>query len=297
MVVKEHLITFEGLDAKALPLATLREMSSWLTEVLDRAMRLRIEGRSSARGSTPSWLTASRDVRLVELRSGSAQLVLSALSLRDTNPDLFVQGDLFQDAPAPEETPVDVLVDSLRDAVSGNRDSNRLDQPLLESLLRARALFDLGVTGVVIVENEPVEIRSKDFERIEALASSALAPRVERAVGVLDSLRMSTGAFWLERSDRTRLRGILPSAALNAARSHLGECVEVEGTISFKPSGQPLRIEAYAIRGAEAADAIWSRGPRRSGASRATAGGSWLDLPWPGDESEETVENGLQEPL
>lgn len=294
MSVKEHIVTFEGLDAKALPLAALSGLSSWLAEVLDRAMRLRVEGRSSARGGVPAWLTASRDVRLVELRSGSVQLVLAAQPLVETNPDLFVQGDLFQDAPSPDETPVDVLVDSLRDAVAGNRDSNRLDQPLLESLLRARALFDLGVTGVTVLDTHPVEVRAPDLTRIEALASSAPTPRVERVVGTLDSLRMSTGAFWLESADRTRLRGILPSAALPASRSLLGETVVIEGTISFKPSGSPLRIEAHAIRAAAAADAAWSRGPRRN-APRAATGSSWLDAAWPGDESDDVVEKSLRE--
>ncbi len=303
MTLRQHVVTVDGLEAKDVALASLRDLTDWLAEGVDRSMRLRIEGRSGARGRAPSWLTASRDVRVRDLRLGSLELVLAAPTLGESNPEMFGQGDLYGDAPGPDETPVDVFVDGLRDAIQGNRDSSRLDLGLLQSIASAEQLFSRGVRSIAFDDprgpGRALVFRGEHIAGLRTLAESAPESKVARVVGVLDLLRASTGAFWLSVGDSGALRGLFREIDIDKSRQLLGELVVVEGVVTFRPSGAPLRIDATALRRAETADRAFARLPRATVSRQATlpAPGGIAEIfgAWPGDESDDQVEEALRE--
>jgi len=57
---------------------------------------------------------------------------------------VWQQPRMFLSQPRPEQSPLDVFGEALRDAVEERDDALTLDAPLLEPIASARALFDLG---------------------------------------------------------------------------------------------------------------------------------------------------------
>jgi hypothetical protein len=94
-----------------------RDLLDTLVDAVQRSVRLRAEGRSTAGGPTPTWLEKAANFD-VEVRAGSTQLVLEAPALGDVAPDRFAQQNLFQPIEA-DMTCLDVLTDALDDALAG----------------------------------------------------------------------------------------------------------------------------------------------------------------------------------
>jgi hypothetical protein len=123
---------------------------------------------------------------------------------------------------------------------------------------------------------------------------------VDRVVGFLDSFTISTRTCVLKLADGTSLKGnVGPNVDQDRLKTLLGLDVVVEGTVAFRPSGRPLRIEIDHVAAATARDQLWQRTPRGELA------GEQLMLPsdelgplfgqWPGDEDDEQVLAALRE--
>ena len=298
---RDYKILLEGVDASDLSLSVLRDLCALLVEGSQRAARLAVEGRSIARGALPAWIAACADLRIARYASGSLDLAVSAPPLHEAAPDIFTQQQFFPPLPNTDSTALDLLLGAADDAVSGRGDSDRIDAGLLEVLVSAGGLFSRGSTKLSIgrIGSPAVVIDPSAARAIRAMAEATPTSRVGRVRGVLDAVTVSTRAFVLKLDAGNSLRGFTGAVPLDRLKSLLGNEVVVEGLVSFRPSGDALRIEVDHATLAKPADAIWARLPHVD-VSKTPLVSSGPDLEsvfghWPGDESEEDIYRALRE--
>lgn len=290
----QYEIQLDGVHARDLPFGLLRDLAELVVEGASRAARLAAEGRSTARGGVPVWLGEAGDVHLVGLREGSLVLDVTARSLAEIAPGVFPAGT--------GETAFDLLMAAIDDALQGRRDSERLDLGMLQTLVKARALFGHGARRLRLTRcgGAAIELAEQEAERFQRLATETPLSKVDRVVGHLDSLTMSTRTCLLKLSDGTSLKGnVGASVDLDHLKGLLGLEVVVEGLVAFRPSGRPQRIEVDHVAAAQPRDALWTRTPHGE------LPGEQLTLPdseigllfgqWPGDEDDERVFAALRE--
>jgi hypothetical protein len=96
----QHKIVLYGPAASADRISAhmFRDLLDVLVEGAERALRFRIEGRSTARGTPPAWLRPASDFDLIRApHVGVATALIEAKPLISTMPDRFRQGDVFAD--------------------------------------------------------------------------------------------------------------------------------------------------------------------------------------------------------
>ncbi len=296
---RTYEVQLEGVDALDMPLSLLRDLCDLLVEGAQRATRLAVEGRSVARGM-PSWLASAADLRVGRYERGSLSLSVSAPELHAVAPEVFAQQRIL----APDATAFDAFLEAASDAVDGHRGSELLDTGVLEVLARTHALSNRGVASLRIREStgrRMVMIDAMSSQRILALARDTPAPRVDRVSGVLDALTVSTRALMLRLDDGKVLRGLAVGATLETLKTLLGARVVVEGLVTFRPSGDALRIEVDHAASAVASDTLWAHLPHgEAGPSQGVVpqnAPEWQSLlgSWPGEETDDTLFQALEE--
>jgi hypothetical protein len=300
---QRYAIRLEGVEAFDLSLSVLRDLGDLLVEGAQRAARLAVEGRSTARGTPPAWTSAVADLRVVSFADGSLALSVEAPRLVDAAPEVFGQPALFGRQPGVDASALDLLLDAVDDAVAGRRDSDRLDSGVLELLVGSGGLFARGGTRLTIscVGRTPTMFDAASLQAVRRLAEETPAARATRVRGVLDTVTVSTRSVAVRLDDGRVLRGFAGAVPIEQLRDFLGTDVVVEGTTSFRPSGDPLRIEIDHAARATDQDRVWARWPRiepSPARSRATDTGGGLASvfgSWPGDETDEELARALAE--
>lgn len=299
----DYDIHVDGVHAGDLPMAVLRDLATLVVEGTTRAARLAAEGRSVSRGAAPAWLAQASEVRLTALKEGSLAIELQARPLAEMAPDVFAQQSLFGVLNG-ETTAVDLLMDALDDALHSRRDSERLDGGMLELLASTRGLFGRGATRLTIARHgkKPKELQfgAPAVSTFQTLAEATPAARVDRVVGVLDSLTLSTKTFVLKVDEKSTLRGLAGSVSLEVLKGLMGKRIVVEGTVAFRPSGLPQRVEADHAAVATTSDLVWERQLRADVGPAALISGAANDLKslfgeWPGDEDDDVLFAALDE--
>lgn len=297
----KYEIHLDGVHALDLSLGVLRDLADLIVDGAGRAARLAAEGRSTARGTAPVWLGESSDIRMVGLREGSLAMDVTACPLSELAPHIFAATAEGAAPVPPGETAFDLLMKAVDDALHGRRDSDRLDYGMLQTLVKAKSVFGRGATRLRISRygGASVEFTETQVSTFQKLASETPAPKVDRIVGVLDSLTMSTRTTILKLSDGLALKGNVGSNVdLGLVKGLLGAEVVAEGMVAFRPSTRPQRIEIDHVAAATPRDLVWKRTPRGEL-------GQQLALPvedlssyfgqWPGEEDDEQVFAALKE--
>jgi hypothetical protein len=304
-------IRLEGSSARGRTVSgsLLRDLLDLLVVGTQQALRVRTEGRSTARGSLPGWIAQASEFR-VEIVEGSTVLRLEAPSIWEAAPDHFRQAELFPELDL--HTPaIDYLTDSLSAALGAEDRPDTYDAPLLETFRRFQRVFDHGV--------DQVEFRRPATGHPEVrlrLARTSLAglrelerkiPRAQhvRVSGKLDAIRHSDHTFTLlVGKDRERVRGVTERA--EDLRQPWGALVVVSGTAHFTSGGLVQRIEAERIEDAGDRDlALFSFAPmplarplsapdvRKPQGPR--SGLNAIFGRWPGEETDEEIRAVLDE--
>jgi len=272
------------------------------------ALRLRVEGKSTAPGSLPTWLRLAADFEVVGIETGSTVLVLEAPTLSEAAPGLFGQQELFEPIDS-SDSAFGVMEQTLCAAVGERSDSVLFDQPLLSTFRRFERVLASGFVSIELTngrKNAPRVIVNRDsVATVERLIRTTPQPQRTRLSGTLDTIRHSDRMFTLLMDDGKAAKGIAEGVAAEQLAGLFGQRVVVAGTAVFRPSGALLRIEADAIDAAGADAAIWSRIPTPLFRDLEAA---TLRLPqgprsgvnaligrWPGEESEEEVAAALRE--
>lgn len=255
------------------PLAAVRLLLDWLTEGIDRALRLRIEGRSVALGPRPKWSLASQSIRVERLERGSIDLILASPPIGELlRPyPLWMQPGLFLGRPDPAQTPIDLFAEAVRDAARGHDDADTLDAPLLSHIASVTGLLDAGAEAVLLGAGPEgaasATLRRQDVPQIVAMSERAPETRRVRLAGELDTVSVSTGAFIL-MVNGAPLRGVTSQMTSGQARDLLGRRVLAEGDVVYRPSGSPLRFDASWMRLATEHDDVWAHLPTTPRARR-----------------------------
>ncbi len=302
-----HQIQLQGPALKAGRLSghMFRDVLDVLVEGSERALRLRIEGKSTSKGTTPRWLKAASDFTLITgpTATGTGAHV-EGQPLLETMSDRFHAGEFFADLD-PRKSPLDLFEDAVADAIAGNEDSDKIDAGLVKTIERFSGVLEQGLTKLELINGRTLTIDRMAMDKVHALVTRSHAAQRVRLAGRLETIRYSDCRFVLKLEAGGELQGTAVDLGHDVLRTHFGHNVTVTGLAVFRPSGKPLRIEAERLDAASERDTkLWSALPRpllgpMDGRSlkdeqRSKGGlGQFLGR-WPGEESDAEVAVALQ---
>lgn len=277
----------------------------------ERALRLAIEGESVKVGRLPDWLEKSADFVLKGIKKGSTVLIFDAPTLGEVAPLQIQQQDLWYTVPEPSDTALTILAKSVADIKRGNRESERYDTGVLESLLNLKELVkDERVTvGLTSPQRraEKFSLNNQSFEKIEVLKKVTPLPQAVVVTGYLDAIRHSQRQFELKTERGEIIRGRIDEASISVEqmRTLWGKKATVKGVLHFMASGKPRLLEAQVINPREAGDEIFSTLSLPLSTSKvmeplkglSTREGLVSEIwgKWPGDESIEELLDALKD--
>lgn len=279
-----------------------------------RVLRLRANGRSHLY-NPPKWLDPATNFDLyllaqtasapVQTSNSPTRLVVGAQPLFSAAPDIFEQLRWFGDDLNPQDTAVSLFEQSLRDGVGGQAQSDFIDRNILGSFADFSQVLDMGFDSISLNggSSPAVEITRPALEVVERLAVQAPEPRKVIVSGTLDAVRVSKRSFLLEVRGGRTIRGFYSPLEV-PIQKFLGEKIALDAEAVFRPSGDVSFIKASNIRRAGENDAIWNTVPKAAPRSFeelqpkrvVAAGGSafaHIFGAWPGDESDEEIEEML----
>jgi len=286
--------------------ALLKDILDVMTEGAKGAVRLRAEGRSSARGLAPAWVGKAADFDVVGLAAGSTVLLIEAKTLHEAAPERFGQGDFLLELD-PNDSAIGLLEQSLSEALEGKTDSELFDEALLGKFEDLGDVFAHRVETIELTNGRstrPLIIDRARFANVPKLRRETPPAQAARVAGWLDAIRHSDRMFTLKLESGTTLRGVAEAVPTETLAGLFGRKAMVSGTAVFRPSGAVLRIEAEHIEPAGEDVAFWSVEPRplRGGEEsplRVNQGPrSGLNAilgQWPGDESDEQIARALED--
>jgi hypothetical protein len=292
-----------GAQGTVVNATLLRELLGLIIDGSQRALRMRTQGRSTARGMLPRWITAASDFS-VELLPGSTVLEITAPSLVEADPEEFRQQDLFPEINA-ELTGFDYLADSIDAALTTDERPDFYDRDFLKLLRGFEPVFDHGVESIAVqakpeAQRRTVTLRAVDLGGFADLERRIPAPQRVRIAGQLDTIRYSDRTFTVQVGTGDSVRGVTDSPHSHELKSLWGKMVVVSGTAHFTPTGRVLRIEADSLHSATERDTtMWSLLPVPSGllvppaelrvAQGPRSGVNAIIGKWPGDESDDDI--------
>ncbi len=289
------------------PSLVLRDLTNGLTESSIRAVRLRVDGRSTARGHLPTWIdrVVNYEVRVPNANT----LEITAPSLSEAVPEKFQQQQLFNDLDV-SKSAIAFFEDGFQDALTRESESDLYDNGLLDSFLFFSRLFGRGVQRLRFFNGKaksPFSISDREISEIKELQRCIPKSRRIRVAGRLDTIRHSDRMFVLVLRSGERIRGVADVDS-DELKDCFGRHVIVEGAAVYRPSSSLQRIEADFIQVSDGDDAIWSTvpkpldmvgGPNTLGRLKQlqtpTSGIGAMWGKWPGNESEDEIFRALEE--
>lgn len=301
----EYTIRLLGLKPhQGLPGALLRDLLDAVDRGARGSVRLRLEGRSGARGGpTPGWVHRAARFEVAGFTRDVPGVELHAPSLRDAIPDRLAQYHLFEAVDA-EQSALGLMGTSLEEATEGNENSDAYDEGLLSTFEEFRRVFRHGVDEVEIRNGRrdapAVHLTPAGLEVVTRLQRETPRPQRVRVAGVVDAIRHSDQAFTLVLGSGTAIRGVLAEGKPDALVPFFGKPTVVSGLAHFRPSGALLRVDAESLSPGDERDlALWAAIPQPLASpfsaqelrrpQRTRAGVSALLGEWPGDETEDEI--------
>lgn len=305
-----HELRMKGPGAKGLVVdaTMLRDVLATLIDGSQRALKIRTQGRSTARGKAPQWILKASDFK-VQVRSGSTVLDIDAPTLLEADPQDFGQTDSFPELD-PNLTGLDYFIGSISAALDGQSRTDAYDIDFLKLLQGLSSVFEKGIDSIDIAgcnqPDKPVRIVPTSLERLDRLIQEIPQPQRVRVAGKLDTIRHTDHTFTLVLETGERLRGIAEKSDDATLARLWSSPVLVSGTAHFGSSGRPLRIEADSIQPATPEDKqLWSDFPQPGSRRLAPAelrqpqgpktGLNAIIGKWPGDETDDEVAASLEQ--
>lgn len=285
--------------------ALLRDLLDSLVNGVQQAVRLRVEGRSTAQGRVPAWLERAAAFDVIDVREGSTELLIEAAPLAEAAPDRFRQAELFAPVKG-EDSCVDLFVESLHDALTEHIESDRLDDGLVGTFEQLGRVLRHDVATIELEHVRPLRIERETIETFRRLRRAFPPDQRVVVAGKLDLLRHRDRVFTIILETGAMLRGVLASEDIDLSKlgSLWGQSAIVSGVAKFRPSGSVLRIDAEQVKAAGPGEmAVWSQPPHPLLGSldvRALhhpqgprSGVAAIFGQWPGDESEDEFRRAL----
>lgn len=242
----EHVVRFEGRAAARVSrdLSFLRDLFDVLVDGCRGATRLRVTGRSEAKGPLPPWLAHATEIE-VRGRADDA-LELHAVPLRD----LFgsVGTDVFAGFQA-QQTCLDLFEESLDHASHSRLDSPLYDASLVRTLTRLRRLFEHGVEKVEILNGRSFVIEPQTIEDLKDLDRRTPADAQVTMTGELRFIDVEYRTLALTIADAAEVRGTIEAAVIEKLDipGLIGRRVLIEGLARYRPSGRLHRVDVHRL--------------------------------------------------
>ena len=312
-MIKHHIkLDGPGVSGTRVSAHVLRNLLDVVIDGSQRAVRIRTQGRSIARGQLPHWIDASSEFT-VQVLAGSTVLELEAPSLQEAAPEAFAQQEMFQMFPDidPALSSFDYFTQSLHAALSGDEQSSLYDRSMLEFLQTFSTIFDHGIDSIDIQDRKrkgapPLHIQRPALQRFSRLESKIPQPCQVRLAGTLEQIRHSdhTLRIKLLQGNET-VTGVATPALGNSLQKLWGQTVLIAGVSHFNAAGGLLRIEVERIDVATEQDAeLWADIPHPLNtplssthlrqAQGPRSGLNAIIGKWPGDETDEEIAAELE---
>lgn len=300
---------FEGAG-EGLPGALLRDLLDAVDRGAKGAVRLRLEGRSSAKGGfPPAWVNDAAAFRMTGFHRGTPGVELRIPTLLEALPQKFAQADLFPPVDSTDSA-LTLMGRSLGEALSGNEESDAYDPPLLRSFEEFREVFRHGVEAVEIrngrVDTPSLTVTPEGIRTVQRLHRQTPRSQRVRVAGKVDAIRHSDRAFTLVLDSGEQIRGVLAEGEPEVLAPFFGQVAVVSGVAQFRPSGSLLRVDADLLEtGTDQDLELWSETPRPLFAPTddrdlrrpqgPRSGINALIGSWPGDETDDEIFAMLEE--
>lgn len=319
MQTVEHTITLHSPQAlHGLMPGEFGAVIQQIAKLSKDAVRMRFEGVSSRPGRPPEWLYRASDVRFREHEGngdGTTRLYYESPRLRDTAPDTLWQRAMFgtevpEAAPGKQDTPLDLLADSMMSVRAEDGDSPYFDEAMLRDIRSLKRAFGpvferADLYGNRVRLDAPAVADATTIQNAGRLGRATPRPRKVQLLGTLDMVRHSTSMFGLVVQD-TEVACILEHGDIEGLSPLLGEKLLVQGNAVFRPSGKVLRVDVDHFERGKGKPALFEKLPRplkhkldwraiqveqgpRSGINA-------IFGTWPGDETEEEFLAAISEP-
>lgn len=257
-----------GLGAKPDP-GLLGALLVQIPDSLRDAVRMGFLHSSRAAGRLSRALKAASEVRFAGCSSTSGDFTDVCFELPvfgETAPELFAQGQLWDDGPRPESTAFDLLGDAVIDIGASRANSDHFDKPLLSRVSRFGTLFRRGLRQVALIGEglrTVAQISPGVVESAHQLSRRTPASRRVRVTGKLDLLGASQGVMKLHLRPGEIVTALWTGEGdIEQFKSLFNADVVLEGTGVFRPSGTLLRVEADAVAPATTHDEFFREVPK-----------------------------------
>ena len=293
-------------------------MGTFLTTIVEGgqgSLRLRVEGRSRARGSVPQWLQDATRLN-AQIYSGCTAVLINTPSLIEAKPDLFGQGDMFDDIPGPTSSAFELFHSSLLSAVEDiyeNTNSPTYDDGLLRTFGKMASIFYANVETIALIpltvsETSPMQqlhLTKTIMSNIKTMRLQLPSPRWATVVGVLNEIRSDNLTFRLVMPNGP-LKGAVKQNRRKVLQDLWGKPVLAEGIVRFGNGDSPQHLDAEYIHLATDRDRdLFGRMPISLKSLPISAHKLHIQTPksgvnaikgsWPGKETDEEFEEMLGE--
>jgi hypothetical protein len=296
---------------RRVPSKALGCLLEMLPDTVRQSVRMAVEGRSQAKGKRPDWLRAAADIRFLGYE-GEHETVLhfEAPTFGEAAPRLYEQQELWPTKPAPEDSGFDILADLFLDVAAQNVDSERFDRPLLGQVYGLRHVLngtfhEMALTGRRHTAQQPVVVTLSILEMARNLYTNTPLPQQVRIAGKLDMLRASTQSFAVLLDDGQEIRGVLREGDIEQISPLLNRRVLVLGKAVYRPSGRLLRVDVEEVTLPSGQEDFFSTIPKPIWKhfelrdvvrqQQHKMGIAAVIGKWPGEESDEEIEQALKE--
>lgn len=275
------------------------------------AVSMALRNRSSPRGKRPEWLKRATDVRFVDFQGDEeTMLYFEAPRLGEAAEEMYQQGELWPTLPDPCDTGFDLLGDVLADVEAHNEDSERFDLPLLKRLTRFKKVFEGPFREADLISRRydaghRAHLSPPVIETAEQFFANTPEARRVRMVGTLDMVRFSNQTFGLKLDSGEEVRCVLVDGDIEQIADLRRQPILVFGSAVFRVSGRVLRLDVDEYRRATEADNFFAKMPKPADRSRVrfnakerqkmAEGLKSVIGKWPGDETDEQIEEALRE--
>jgi len=296
---------------KKVPPGPLGRVLGEIPKAVRQSVRMAFDGRSTLSGKRPGWLETASDIRFIDY-SGDDETILhfELPLLGEAAPELYEQGELWPTKPSPKDTCFDLLADIVVDVAKNNPDSDKFDRPMLNRLTKFNgsinaAFREVAITGQRYTVSHPGILNREVIDTARTFSSNTPDSQQARVVGCLDMIRASTQSFALMLDDDEEVRGVLVNGDIVHFTALFKKRVMVLGKAVFRASGRLLRIDAEEIALAQDDDTFFSSVPKPTRQKldvhqivrdqQHKKGLAAIFGKWPGDETDEQIEQALQE--
>jgi hypothetical protein len=278
-----------------------------ILDIAKGALQIRLMGISAERGRPTERLTNALKINLADLKKGSTILELECEPFKETLEGQ--QGDAFRPeilGDLPTLSPMSLVIESFREALNYQEETNHLDKPLLKKLKNFEKIFVSKEESVIFTNRGSIpelQLKKTDFRKIQILEESMPEPQEVIINGIVEELKYSTRRVTINTKEGS-VNGVLgENFDPSEISKYWGKNLTIAGTAHYQPSGRMSSIYIERIFEPSDTDKYFSKPSKKETVEQQIQrqqkhlkGGNHLSEiigQWPGDEKIDEIINAL----